>query len=145
MVFEAVPSPRISKVGVFEKVGEHRHLEGTSLFELFESYTFGLRLSLLSSPARTCPPHQDRFWWRRDFEAEDVTRMLVPGVWTILVVLLALWRKLGVVKGEVAARHHHVLRDALSHLLVGRPGKMHGNITRSRNLGGLDGSKNSFW
>ena len=80
------------------------------------------------------------------FEAEDISGMLIPGVSfscrreTNLVVLLALWRKLGVVKEEVAARHHRVLRDALSDLLVGRPGRIHGSITRSRNLGALDES-----
>ena len=76
--------------------------------------------------------------------------MLIPGVsfshrrGTTLVVLLALWRKLGVVKVKVAARHHRVLRDALSRLLVGRPSKIHANITRSRDAGGLDGSQDIF-
>ena len=39
----------------------------------------------------------------------------------ILVVFLALWRNLGLVKGE-GAHHHSVLREALSQLLGRQPG-----------------------
>ena len=69
--------------------------------------------------------------------------MLIPDVSfsrrkaTILVVLLEMWRKLGVAKGKVAARHHRVLRDSLSRLLVGRPIKIHPNITRVRFFGSM--------
>ena len=39
---------------------------------------------------------------------------------TVLVIFLALWRNLGLVKGE-GARHHSVLREALSHSLGWQP------------------------
>ena len=46
----------------------------------------------------------------------------------ILVVFLALWRNLGLVKGD-GAHHHGVLSEALSQLLGRQPGKTCGNIT----------------
>ena len=61
----------------------------------------------------------------------------------VLVVFLALWRDLGLVKGK-GAHHHSVLREALSHLMGWQPEKIRGNITRSGSLGGLDEWKDSF-
>ena len=61
----------------------------------------------------------------------------------LLFVFLALWRKLGFVKGEVV-HHHSVLREALSHLLGSQQGKIRGNITKSRDLEGLNESKDSL-
>lgn len=62
-------------------------------------------------------------------------------------LLLSSWhcgKKSGVVKGGVAVHHHRVLREALSRLVVCRPGNMRGNITRFKDLGGLDGSRDTF-
>ena len=51
------------------KVNEYRHLKYTNLFEVSFTLSFGHRLSVELGLIRSCPPHEDRFWWWTVFEA----------------------------------------------------------------------------
>ena len=48
---------------------EYCHLKCTNLFEVSFTLSFGNRLSVKLGLIRSCPPHDHRFWWRKDFEA----------------------------------------------------------------------------
>ena len=138
--WESLASRKLVFLTKSEKIATQTALTCLRFLRVAPLFFGGASCWISSSNPCFYPPREDPFWWRRVSEAENVTRMLIAGVsrirrrGTITVVLLALWRIFGVVKGGGAVHHHRVLRrEVLSHLCC-QHGKIRGNVTRSRGL-----------